>query len=579
MTRDCLCSGRISTSGAFAAAVIDSSRKLGIFYVSCLIRRRSGFGGDDGSSYLRIGSSAKSILLGAFPISSLASSRMCSRVLSRGEHEEEDGDWSVLGKDEEELGFSSLGKTLHLGRTAVDAQGDDLSGVLKELECMGKNGGYAMEEMDEEVLSNRVLVLSRKNKVRSALELYKSMEFAGLRPHALACNSLLSCLLRNDRFDEALRVFKHMGCTENTTSHSYSLMLKAVADARGRDDALKMFVEVQRQGRAKDRFDVAVYNTVISLCGRDGDWKSCEKIWSSMKENGLSGSEVTYSMLVSIFVRCGQNELAIEAHGELVRNGHKAGADVSQAIIKAYAREENWDLAMGVFQNMLDKGLRPNIIACNALINALGRSGKDDLAFKVYNTMRSIGHVPDAYTMNALLGVLYRANRPVDALLFFDDIVREKGLPLNMHLCQSALLCCSKLGFWDRAIQLLWQMEVSGLPVSTASYNLAMNACEIARKPKIALQVYDRMIQKNCVPDTFTYLSLLRSCIWGSLWIEVDEILKAAPNASLFNAAIHGLSLRGKIDRARKIYEEMHERGFKPDGKTRALMLQNLRKR
>lgn len=55
--------------------------------------------------------------------------------------------------------------------------------------------------------------------------------------------------------------------------------------------------------------------------------------------------------------------------------------------------------------------------------------------------------------------------------------------------------------------------------------------------------------------------------------------LQVAPDGSLYNAAIQGASLRGKACLARKLYMKMQEIGLTPDGKTRALMLQNLRKR
>ena len=138
--------------------------------------------------------------------------------------------------------------------------------------------------------------------------------------------------------------------------------------------------------------------------------------------------------------------------------------------------------------------------------------------------MKSLGHTPDAFTWNSLLGALYRANQHADVLHLFERI-REKSSLVNVHLYNTALMSCQKLGSWDRALQLLWQMEASGLLVSTASYNLVIGACETARKPKVALQVYDHMIHQKCVPDTFTHLSLIRSCIWGSLWAEVEENL------------------------------------------------------
>ena len=49
-------------------------------------------------------------------------------------------------------------------------------------------------------------------------------------------------------------------------------------------------------------------------------------------------------------------------------------------------------------------------------------------------------------------------------------------------------------------------------------------------------------------------------------------------DVSLYNAAIHGMCLRGKIESAKKLYTRMRKSGLKPDGKTRALMLQNLPK-
>lgn len=55
-------------------------------------------------------------------------------------------------------------------------------------------------------------------------------------------------------------------------------------------------------------------------------------------------------------------------------------------------------------------------------------------------------------------------------------------------------------------------------------------------------------------------------------------VLQRVEDVSLYNAAIHGMCLRGKIESAKKLYMRMRKSGLKPDGKTRALMLQNLAK-
>ncbi|KAF6171726.1 hypothetical protein GIB67_007247 [Kingdonia uniflora] len=438
---------------------------------------------------------------------------------------------------------------------------------------------HFLEERDEEILSKRILGLSRSNKVRSALGLFMSMEVSGLRPNHHAVNSLISCLLRNGLLYDALKVFEIIKKNKITTGHTYSLILKAVASAEGCDSALKMFMELDGEGMHQNDFDIIAYNTMISICARSNKWVDAEMFWKSLKNNGHRATTVTFDLLVSTFVRCDQPELAFQAYSEMLQEGLQPSGDMMQAIISVCTKERKWDLALKVFHNMLNIGLEPNLIAYNALINALGKVGEVEQAFKIFNLMKYSDHTPDVYTWSALTGALYNGNRYSDAIRLFESIKRERSCQLNAHLYNTALMSCQRLSLWDRALQLLWQMEASELSVSAESYNLVISACETARKPKVALEVYEHMVHSKCSPNTFTYLSLIRACIWGSLWFEVEEILDhITPDVSLYNAAIHGMCLRGKITSAKKLYMKMRENGLEPDGKTRALMLQNLKK-
>ncbi|KAL6961232.1 hypothetical protein U1Q18_038997 [Sarracenia purpurea var. burkii] len=469
--------------------------------------------------------------------------------------------------------------SIQLGSDFGTSDASESSTISKGTDAGNENRIYFLEERNEMILSERILRLSRSNKIRSAMELFKSMEYSCLRPSTHACNSLISCLLRNGMLDEALRIFKFMKTSETITGHTYSLVLKAIANARGCDAALNIFDEFESHSNSRKDFDAIVYNTMISVCGKENNWVQILRIWRSMKDNGLTGTAVTYRLLVCIFVRCGQSELAIDVYHEMLQSRLDPGDDAMQAIIGACSKEGKWDFALNVFESMLKRGLKPNLVTCNALINTLGKDGKVNIAFRVYGLMKSLGHKPDAYTWNALLGALYRANRHANALQLFERIKNEQNSPLNSHLYNTCLMSCQRLGLWVKALQLMWEMETSELPISTASYNLVIGACEVARKPKIALQVYEHMIHQKCAPDTFTLLSLIRGCVWGSLWHEVEEILnQTTPDASLYNAAIQGMCLRGKIDLATKLYTKMRKCSLKTDGKTRALMLQSLPK-
>ncbi|CAL0318764.1 unnamed protein product [Lupinus luteus] len=449
----------------------------------------------------------------------------------------------------------------------------------KKIALMPDHGAIFLEEMDVNVLSNRILALSRANKLRSAMEYFVSMELYGLCPNIHACNSLITSLMRNGWFDECLKVFYFARMKKITTGHTYSLILMAHVKAKGCDSALQFFRELESECDAEKDFDAVVYNTMISICKKVENWDEIVRVWRIMKANGCSGTHVTYRLLVHSFVRCGQSQLALYAYHEMIQNGFEPNSDTLNAMISVCAKEGKHDAALSIFQKMLSGKLKPNLIACNALINSLGRAGELQMAFRVYDTMKSLGHKPDIYTFNALISSLNRANRHHDALRLFEMIETDLSSQFNIHVYNTVLMSCSKLRLWDRAIEILWQMESSGLSDLTVSYNLVIRTCELARKPKTALQVYEHMVHQKCSPNMFTCLSIIRCCVRGQLWEELEEILNTTtPNAILYNAAIQGMCLNGKVKAANKVYTKMLESGLQPDVKTRVLMCSAVRK-
>lgn len=454
---------------------------------------------------------------------------------------------------------------------------EDVVDDISESSIISENRLQFLEERDEKNLSWRLLKLSRADKVRSALELYASMDFMGLRPESHAFNALLSCLLRKEEVDDALQVFESMKSSGRTSGHSYNLILQGVAKARGFEAAFGMFEELVSDDEHKKKVDQVLFNMMLTLCRDEKDWLKCERIWWTMKANGIVGNSITYRLLITTFLAFCQYGLAIEAYLEMVRHGVQPDSRTMEAAIMAFVKDGSWDFALDVFRGMMKRKENPNITTFNALIHSLGNNGEVSLAFKVYDCMKSLGHVPTSYTWNALLVALCRARQYGDALRLFDRVQQETPSALGLHLYNSALTACKRLGSWRRALQILWEMEDLGLLVPVTSYCRVIGACEVGNEPKVALQVYQHMVHRKQTPDTLTLLSLIRSCVWGSLWVEMHEILKLGPpNAHLYNAAVQGLCLREKPESAKKLYQEMRELELSADHKTRAMMLQFL---
>ncbi|KAJ3673913.1 hypothetical protein LUZ60_005905 [Juncus effusus] len=436
-----------------------------------------------------------------------------------------------------------------------------------------------MEERDEKTLSKRLVTLSRSNKTRSAYELFLSMDASNLKPDSHACNSLLSSLLRNGLLPDALKVFDKMIHSEMATAHSYTLVLKALARIEGCNKALALFHKLEGVNNSTREFDIMVFNTMLSICARVKNWVESEKLWRKLSKSSLKGTLLTYDLLISTFVQCGCAELAFEAYHELVRIRLVPNENILKAIIATSTLEGNWELSLSLLNKMITSNIKPSLITFNSVINCLGKSGHAELAFRVYKILQLNNLQPDIYTINALLSALYRSNRYSKAIKLFQGVKKQGKIKLNLHVYNVVLMIFRKLGFWDRALQLLWEMERTGMEMHTESYNHVIYACEIACEPSVALRVYQHMVQRGCKTDNFTYLPLIRCCISGSFWTDLDEILKGiALDMSLYNTIVHELCSQDKIELARKIHVKMLKIGFKPDEKTKALILKHFRK-
>ena len=233
---------------------------------------------------------------------------------------------------------------------------------------------------------------------------------------------------------------------------------------------------------------------MISICGRAKEWMLVERLWRRLEQHSLNGTLLTYDLLVSIFVQCGQSELAIAAYQEMLQKGLDPSEDIMKAIIASCTKEGKWEFAMSTFSRMLRAGMKPSLILFNSIINSLGKAGQDELAFRMYHLLKQSGLKPDQYTWIALLLALYRSERCWDCLKLFHGIKGKHPTLLNDHLYNTALMSCEKFGQWEHGLQLLWLMEKRGLKLSVVSYNHVIGACEVASKSKVALKVYRRMI-------------------------------------------------------------------------------------
>lgn len=74
------------------------------------------------------------------------------------------------------------------------------------------------------------------------------------------------------------------------------------------------------------------------------------------------------------------------------------------------------------------------------------------------------------------------------------------------------ILLCKKERKWQDAIAILSNARMEGAPLSTVSYNAAIDCCSKAKQVRVALELFDELVCVGNFPDAVTYTTLIDAC-------------------------------------------------------------------
>lgn len=103
------------------------------------------------------------------------------------------------------------------------------------------------------------------------------------------------------------------------------------------------------------------------------------------------------------------------------------------------------------------------------------------------------------------------------------------------------------------------------------SYNIMMNVYATAGCYCEAEALLKSMEEEGCLPDSSTYLSLIRAYTESSKYSEAGEILGSMkrkgifPTCAHFHVLLSALAKAGMVEQAERVYKEFTGNGLRPD--------------
>jgi len=105
----------------------------------------------------------------------------------------------------------------------------------------------------------------------------------------------------------------------------------------------------------------------------------------------------------------------------------------------------------------------------------------------------------------------------------------------------ATISACEKGGKWEKALELLSEMENRNVQPDVISYSATISACEKGGKRDKALELLSEMKNRNANPDVISYNATISACQDGDRPDEADALFREAQEANLYSRWEGGL--------------------------------------
>ena len=201
-------------------------------------------------------------------------------------------------------------------------------------------------------------------------------------------------------------------------------------------NALQLLHEMEANGISPTEVS---YSVAIKACGKSGQWENALDLLDGMRSKKMKINIYVYNAAIGAMAKAAKQRiktihnntgklLSVEVMSLLSKmrtDGIEPDGFSFSSAISCYGSEGEWEEALRTIQEMRNGGpnIQPNKVAYTAAISSCGRSGQVDVAAQLFEQMQEQGHIPDTVAYNALFLAYRVANRTNSILDLWNELL------------------------------------------------------------------------------------------------------------------------------------------------------------
>jgi pentatricopeptide repeat protein len=291
------------------------------------------------------------------------------------------------------------------------------------------------------IFASTVKACVQNKRAHVALELYESMKEV-VTCTIVTYNTLIDALVRRDDLTRATALFRQMALQGASPDLiTYSTLIKGHCSRGELEEALRLLGLMQRRGIMPD---AVLFNSMLDGCAHKQMRCLTEMVLKDMGEANVVPSNVTISILVKLYGRCGDLPAAFQVVEEYPKKyGFKANQQVYTCLMSACISNNAQCKAMVVYKNMIRDGCVADARTYRTLLSGCTRSADVSAARQLVEDMLQ-GGVARAVDRDVLESMLLMASRQggqhQDDLLLMLKRLTDAGVHVSERVRDAAML-------------------------------------------------------------------------------------------------------------------------------------------
>ncbi|XP_059069534.1 pentatricopeptide repeat-containing protein At3g24000, mitochondrial-like [Cryptomeria japonica] len=387
--------------------------------------------------------------------------------------------------------------------------------------------------------------------VEIALETFKQMQLAGVKPNSTTFVSILPACAKIGALEQGIDIHQ---CIKDTEILSDVVVATALVDMYAKCGS------IQKARELFDRMphrDVISWNAMIAGYAQNGFVDKAVETFKQMQLAGVKPNSTTFASILPACAKVGALEQGIDIHQSIKDKAILSDVVVATALVDVYAKCGSIDKARELFDGMSQR----DVVSWTAMIAGYAQNGFVEKALESFKQMQLAGVMPDSTTFASIISACAKMGA-LEQGMDIHQSIKDRGILSDIVVATALVDMYAKCGRIDKACEIFDNMSQRNV----VSWNAMIAGYAQNGYVEKALETFKQMQFAGVNPNSSTFVSILPACAkMGALELGTDihqSIMEAGLLSDIIieNALVDMYARCGSIDKARELFDRMPQR-------------------